>query len=85
MEETGLVMPACSAGFCRNNAASRVEPERGKPEMKCSPVVQSKRLKFTASRPANWPPPGCQCLNCRTLGLCRSQMTYRPAGRNALV
>jgi hypothetical protein len=34
MEATGLVMPPCSAGFYRSSAASRVEPDRGKPEMK---------------------------------------------------
>src|ERR1700744_1160836 len=27
-------MPAEKRGFCRNSAASRVEPERGRPEMK---------------------------------------------------
>ncbi|MNF92817.1 hypothetical protein D3C84_754730 [compost metagenome] len=31
---TGLVMPAWKRGFWRSKAASSVEPERGKPEMK---------------------------------------------------
>ena len=31
---TGLVMPAEKRGFCRSSAASRVEPERGRPAMK---------------------------------------------------
>jgi hypothetical protein len=31
---TGLVMPAENCGFCLRMAASSVEPERGRPEMK---------------------------------------------------
>ncbi|MNP28693.1 hypothetical protein D3C76_1216740 [compost metagenome] len=33
-EPTGLVIPAWKRGFCNRIAESRVEPERGKPEMK---------------------------------------------------
>src|ERR1700754_3300238 len=32
---SGPDMPASKRGFCRSNAASSVEPERGRPEMKC--------------------------------------------------
>jgi hypothetical protein len=32
--ETGLVMPAVTAGFWRRIAASKVEPDLGRPEMK---------------------------------------------------
>ena len=31
---SGPDMPASKRGFCRNSAASRVEPDRGRPEMK---------------------------------------------------
>jgi hypothetical protein len=31
---TGIVTPAWKRGFCRSNAASRVEPERGRPAIK---------------------------------------------------
>ncbi|MNL89630.1 hypothetical protein D3C87_2200770 [compost metagenome] len=31
---TGDVMPAWKRGFCRSRAASNVDPERGRPEMK---------------------------------------------------
>ena len=34
---TGLVIAACTAGFCRSSAESKVEPERGSPEMKWIP------------------------------------------------
>ena len=32
--EAGLLMLACTRGFCDRSAPSNVEPDRGKPEMK---------------------------------------------------
>ena len=34
MPASGPLMPAWKRGFCRSNAASKVEPERGNPEIK---------------------------------------------------
>ena len=49
---TGLVMPAEKRGFCRSNAASSVEPERGRPEMKWMPfcIVNLSRVLAAAVR-----------------------------------
>jgi hypothetical protein len=33
-EATGLLMPAWKRGFCRKIAASKVDPDRGSPDMK---------------------------------------------------
>src|SRR6266436_5613383 len=45
---TGLVIPARKRGFCRNRAASNVEPARGRPEMKwmpfCTPLEPAGRM-----------------------------------------
>ena len=35
MVPTGLIIPAKKRGFCRRNAASKVESARGKPAMTC--------------------------------------------------
>ena len=35
---TGPVIAAANRGFCRRSPASSVEPERGRPEMKCRPA-----------------------------------------------
>jgi hypothetical protein len=37
MPPTGLVIPARKRGFWRRMVASKVEPERGRPEMKWMP------------------------------------------------
>ena len=45
MDDTGLVMLACSLGFCRSSAASRVEPERGRPEMEWMRLSNGQRAR----------------------------------------
>ena len=42
---SGPDIPASKLGFCRSNAASNVEPERGKPEMKWMAAKASSRPK----------------------------------------
>jgi hypothetical protein len=37
--DTGLDMPAWIYGFCRRIALSKVDPERGSPEMKWIPFL----------------------------------------------
>ena len=45
-------MPAEKRGFCRNSAASKVDPERGRPEMKWRrlPIARIMRVQVLADK-----------------------------------
>ena len=54
------VFAAWKRGFCRRMPASRVEPERGRPEMKCSPgrFAAATVISLVSPRPGPGTPAG---------------------------
>jgi hypothetical protein len=44
-DPTGPLIPAWNRGFCRKIAASNVEPERGRPDMKWMPFCIARDLR----------------------------------------
>src|SRR5579883_1650241 len=59
MAPTGLVIIAWKRGFCRKIAESRVDPDRGRPEMKwipfCIECAPFAARRASASHPISWP------------------------------